>query len=132
MSSENEPTIEIYDPRIRGIYLWLDDYRRPTDFVPNYQDKNWVWAKTAEEAIGYLRTGKILFASLDHDLTEDQMVKGGYLGQIYEDEQKSGYDVVVWLEEHPEFWPPDGVQVHTANPAGRARMQQVIDKHYGN
>jgi len=59
------------------------------------------------------------------------MVRGGFYGKIYEDGQRSGYDVVCWLEEHPEFWPVDGVKVHSANPAGGKRMQQVIDRHYG-
>ena len=65
---------------------------------------------------------------MDHDLTDEQMA-GGILGEIREDGQKSGYDVLLWLEEHPEYWPPNGVRVHSANPAGRLRMQQIIDKH---
>jgi hypothetical protein len=105
--------------------LWLDDCRNPAKFgFPNY-----TWAKTAEEAIALLRTGEVCYASLDHDLTAEQM-KGGMFGEIREDGQASGYDVVVWLEQHPEYWPRDGVTVHSMNPAGRARMQQVIDRFY--
>lgn len=106
--------------------LFLDDMRDPD--LRGYV--GWTWVKTADEAVALLRTGKVEQASLDHDLTAEQMVRGGFLGQIYEDGFKSGYDVVAWLEEHPEFWPPQGVRVHSANPAGRARMQMVIDKHY--
>lgn len=112
----------------KDIKLWLDDYRDPYIIL---SECDWLWIKTAEEAVRLLKTGRILEASLDHDLTEAQMIKGGYLGKIYEDGQKSGYDVVCWLEQHPEFWPPNGVKVHSANPAGRARMEQVIKKHYG-
>ena len=108
--------------------LWLDDIRNPL----NYGLEDWVWVKTAEEAINTLRSGVVMRASLDHDLTDEQMVRGGFNDQIYEDGQKSGYDVVVWLEKHPEYWPPDGVTIHTANPAGRQRMQQVIDRHYAS
>lgn len=104
--------------------LWLDDIRDPKE----YGHPTWTWAKTAEEAINYFRTCNVEQASLDHDLTDEQMVKGGYLGQIYEDGHKSGYDVVCWLEEHPVFWPSKGITVHSANPAGRSRMQQVITK----
>ena len=105
--------------------LWLDDIREPYKhgFVGA------VWAMTAEEAIAALKTGHITFASLDHDLTEEQTL-GGIHGEVREDGQKSGYDVVVWLEEHPEFWPRDGVAVHSMNPAGRKRMEQVIERHY--
>lgn len=108
--------------------LWLDDIREPWKFGK----LGWTWAKTAEEAINYLRSGKVEEASLDHDLTAEQMIKGGFLGQVYECGQKSGYDVVCWLEEHPEFWPPQGCHVHSANPAGRKRMQQVIDRFYND
>lgn len=106
--------------------LWLDDIRDPKA----YGHKGWVWVKTAEQAVKKFRTGKVTEASLDHDLTEEQMEKGGMYGSVYEDGQRSGYDVVCWLEEHPEFWPKNGVKVHSANPAGRQRMQQVIDRFY--
>lgn len=109
--------------------LWLDDCRDPAKFIKT-DWQTWTWVKTAEDAIALLRTGQVEFASLDHDLTDRQMVQGGYLGRIYEDGQQSGYDVVCWLEQHPEFWPKYGVKVHSANPAGRARMLQVIDRHY--
>ena len=111
--------------------LFLDDIRDPSKFL-KFDWGGWTWAKTAEEAIRYLRTANVTFASLDHDLTDEQMQKGGYVGKIYEDGHKSGYDVVCWLEQHPEFWPRDGVKVHSMNPVGRARMQKVIDEHYKN
>ena len=107
--------------------LWLDDIRDPV----KYGHSDWIWAKTAAEAIEFFRSGLIVEASLDHDLTNDQMVKGGFLGEVYEDGQKSGYDVACWLEEHPEFWPINGVKVHSQNPAGAARIQQVVQKFYG-
>jgi hypothetical protein len=107
--------------------MWLDDRRDPILYT---REMDWNWVKTAQEAIDLLRTGAITRASLDHDLTDEQMVKGGFLGQVYEDGHKSGYDVVCWLEQHPEFWPINGVKVHSANPSGAARMHQVIHNHY--
>jgi len=107
--------------------LWLDDIRDPVDFGR----PDWYWAKTAEEAVSIFRTGVVTVASLDHDLSEGQMTLGGYLGKIYEDGQLSGYDVVLFLKQHPQFWPSGGVRVHSANPAGKARMEQVIIKFYG-
>jgi hypothetical protein len=107
--------------------LWLDDLREPWRFGC----VGWEWAKTAEDAIKLLRSGLVTEASLDHDLTPEQTM-GGVLGEIREDGQKSGYDVVVWLEEHPEFWPKDGVKVHSMNVVGKKRMQQVIERHYSS
>lgn len=107
--------------------LWLDDQRDPE----RYGRANWFWAMTAVEAIQAFRRGDITEASLDHDLTDRQMVLGGYNARIEDDGVMSGYDVVLWLEQNPEYWPEEGVAVHSQNPAGRARMETVIQKHYG-
>src|SRR5208282_3585606 len=106
--------------------LFLDDVRDPEEFGA----PGWVWAKTAADAVKIFGSGKVTQASLDHDLTQEQMTRGGIYGTVCEDGQKSGYDVVLWLEEHPEYWPIDGVRVHSANPAGRNRMERVIERHY--
>jgi hypothetical protein len=98
--------------------LWLDDVREPWKFGFIACE----WAHTADEAIEMLQTKEITFASLDHDLTIDDTI-GAPKGE------KTGYDVVCWMEEN-NVWPRDGVVVHSMNPVGRARMQQVIDRHY--
>lgn len=105
--------------------LWLDDLRDPA----NYGCPEFVWVKTAEDAIAAFGTGKVRIASLDHDLTDAQMRIGGFFGMIHDDGKLSGYDVILWLEAHPEFWPPEGITVHTANIAGRERMNEVIERH---
>lgn len=94
--------------------LWLDDCRDPVPLV----GEGWTWVLTAPEAIAHLHSGKVTEASLDHDL--GLMVFG------------TGYDVILWLEEHPECWPDDGVQVHSRNPVAAKRMRTVIDRHYGS
>lgn len=104
--------------------LWLDDIRDPRSFG----HFGFHWVKTASEAIAFLKSGDVTFASLDHDLTDKQTVYGGYLGEIFEDGAASGYDVVCWLEQNPGFLPVEGVNVHSANPAGRDRMQKVLEK----
>jgi hypothetical protein len=100
--------------------LWLDDVRKPWEHGFVGAD----WAKNYDEAIKLLQTHLVTFASLDHDLSEQAA-----LGEKPEHE-KTGYDVVCWLEEHPQYWPPCGVIVHSMNPVGKARMEQVIKKHY--
>lgn len=105
--------------------LWLDDVRDPA----NFGCVGWTWAKTADEAIAHLFSGVVERASLDHDLTPAQTLPAD--GTIKTDGEKSGYDVVCWLEQNPQFWPTGGVEVHSQNPAGIQRMRQVVDKHYG-
>lgn len=101
--------------------LWLDDIRQP--WKHGYVGADWV--KTADEAIAALKTGKYDFASLDHDLSEMATIG------ILQPGEKTGYDVVCWLEQNPQHWPENGVRVHSMNPAGAERMRRVIEAHYG-
>lgn len=102
--------------------LWLDDVRDPA----YWGYVGWHWVRTANEAMAWLAANNPLIseASLDHDLGWESA-----LG--LNTKEQTGYDVVLFLEQNPHFWPPDGVKVHSANPAGAARMQTVIDRHYG-
>lgn len=43
--------------------------------------------------------------------------------------EMTGYDIMCWLERNPEYL-PGKIELVTSNPAGRQRMQQVIDKLY--
>ena len=71
--------------------------------------------------------GRVEFASLDHDLAEEHYP---WNCDSIENAKGTGYDVVCWLEKNPQFWPKNGVKVHSMNPAGRARMEAVIDMRY--
>jgi len=108
--------------------LWLDDARAPW----KHGCLGWTWIETADGAIALLKTGNVEEASLDHDLTEQQTVRGGAYGVVYDDGHSTGYDVLCWLEANPQFWPPKGVRVHSKNSAGAARMHEVIERHYRN
>lgn len=128
--------------------LWLDDLRNPSNTLyikanrqlQSYGNHGWTWAKTYDETIDLLKTGEVKFASLDHDIGACQDCTNNlrHIGDMKTPETtffntcnhaKTGYDVVCWMEEN-NVWPEEGVQVHSQNPVGRARMQQVIDKHY--
>ena len=101
-----------------NVNLWLDDVRDPNEFG----FIGWTWVKTCDEAIELLKTGKVVRASLDHDLSINAT-----LG--FPDKEKTGYDVVCWMEEN-NVWPIHGVEVHSVNPVGRQRMKMVIEKYY--
>ena len=86
--------------------LWLDDERPPPP--------GWTCVRWREEAIALLERGGVEVASLDHDLGND--------------EQGTGYDVLLWVEEAVAtrgFEPPE-IRVHTANPAARRRMEAAV------
>lgn len=105
------------------LVLWLDDYRKPWQF--GYLGAEWV--KTAPEAIELLKTGMVRFASLDHDLLPEHYP---WNCNSIEDCDGTGYDVVQFLLANPEFWPPEGVRVHSANPMGRARMEAAMSEFH--
>lgn len=127
--------------------LWLDDERDPQktlhirgDGTPN-GTLGWTWVKTYDDAIKALQAGEVTYASLDHDIgaCDDCVMALLHIGDMETPETtfynrcphaKTGYDLICFMEEY-EIWPRDGVRVHSMNPVGRARMQQVIDKHYG-
>jgi len=88
--------------------LWLDDERTPPS-------KDWVWVKTAPNAIRALRTAHFKIISLDHDLG----VNAG-----------TGYDVLKYLEaevfQNPDYRAPE-IRIHTANSVARKRMVQAVE-----
>lgn len=98
------------------VRMWLDDIRDPVQ----HGKIGWTWVRTADEAIALLATGAVIEASLDHDLTITQTLGG-------QDNEKTGYDVVCWMEEH-DVWPMEGVRVHSQNPVGRRKMIALIQR----
>lgn len=86
--------------------VWLDD-ERPAP-------KGWVSCRWPEEVIALLEQGEVRELSLDHDLGDDE---------------RTGYDVVLWLEERVftdnSFVPP-ATKVHSANTSAAAKMRAGI------
>lgn len=103
--------------------LWLDDVRDPKEFGAI----GWTWVHTAAEAIEALQSGQVEEADLDHDLAWEHYPWNAVPEKYYQ--EPTGYEVVKWMEEN-DVWPPAGVRVHSMNPVGRERMEQVIRKHY--
>lgn len=85
-------------------HLLIDDIRTI------YADKT---CRTYAEGIESLKEGGWDVLWLDHDLGEE----------------KTGYDIMCFLEENPKYLPGKIVCV-SANPVGRKRIEQVIDKIY--
>jgi len=88
--------------------VYLDDER----IAP----EGWVQVRWPDEAIKLLQTGEVTNLSLDHDLGDDQ--------------RGTGYDVLLWIEQEvvsSQFTPPAKIEVHSANPPARKRMQAAIE-----
>lgn len=109
--------------------LWLDDMR-PAPI-------GWVHVKTVDEAKEKLLTGEVDACSLDHDLgaceqcmagrsPEQWLVESNYTRMPNCEHFGTGYTLVCWMEE-TGVWPIKRPTVHSANPAGAARMRQAID-----
>lgn len=97
---------------IKGDYkmkIYLDDVRDCPD--------GYILCRTAEEAIEYIKTGKVKFISFDHDLGEVPL---------------SGYDVATFIEnmvQQKEISCPCW-SIHSSNPIGRKRIQQAMMSAY--
>lgn len=87
--------------------LWVDDVRPAPP--------GWTWARTLDEAQGYLVRGGVEEASLDHDL--------GF-------EEPDGSALVRWMAM-TGHWPKAKPTVHSLNPVGRAYMLGVIERYFG-
>lgn len=86
--------------------LLIDDIRwAPADAIARTFDKG-------IEALHVLGPWDVLL--LDHDLGDP-------------DPKKTGYDILCWLEENPEFTPKNILLV-TQNPVGREKMQPLVDR----
>lgn len=88
-----------------GTKIYLDD-KRPT---PN----GWIGARWPEDVIRHLETGDVEAVSLDHDLG---------------DEERTGYHVLLWIEEAVAtrgFVPPE-MSIHSDNGGARPRMRLAI------
>lgn len=90
--------------------LLIDDLRNiPADIV----------ARNYDAGIEALRDqGPFDLLYLDHDL-------GDYAHGV----EKTGYDIMLFLEENPQYLPKE-IKLVTSNPVGRRKMQVVIDKLY--
>ncbi len=103
--------------------IYLDDCREPPD--------GWILAKTADECIEYLKTGKVTALSLDHDLGEEPTNHvytdiHGYIGDGLR-EGKTGYTVVEWMISNNVF--PEHITVHSMNPVGRKKMTDSLYRY---
>ena len=109
--SEHPPVTEEIKQEVR---LWLDDVRKPWD----HGRIGWHWAKSYEDAVYVCERYDVIEADLDHDLTIRQTTG-------YDDGEKTGYDFVCWMEAR-NFYPRDGVHVHSMNPSGADRMRAAL------
>lgn len=110
--------------------LWLDDVRPPPS-------KEWLWAKTAEEAIAALSLGIVEICSLDHDLgyqadpnaTTDPRepaeipIEDYYIARSA-GEDRDGIAVVRWMVKHEVF--PSDITIHSWNPIGAEQMRKCL------
>ena len=98
--------------------VYLDDIRECPE--------EWVLARTYQEAIDLLKTGKVETISLDHDLGD---VRSG-AGYCDPHRELTGYDVACWIERAvlDGKIPIPRMRCHSANPVGKQRINQVIQK----
>ena len=94
------------------MYLYLDDWRDP-------RHKGFHVVRTYEDCIDALSNNKVIFLSLDHDLSIDE---------YYDKDEKTGYDVAKFLVKKGMKIP--NINIHSANPIGRNNIKQLIEHYF--
>lgn len=100
--------------------LWVDDVRpAPGRLVDRNKTADnqvgaWIWSKTSKDAISVLKDWWDLIdvVSLDHDLGGDD----------------TGYKILIFIEYQVaiEGRSAPMIEIHTANPAARERMEAAV------
>ena len=90
--------------------IWLDDIRPAPE--------GYVWCKSVNSAKSVIESAKepILLIDCDHDLGD------------YADQGGDAIRLLDWLAERGTFYP---VEIHTANPVGRANMERILARYWG-
>lgn len=100
--------------------LLIDDLRTVEFVKSNWSIEPTHIARTFAEGINMLKDeGPFDVMLLDHDLASF----------TEEGDELTGYTVMIFLEDNPEYLPKRIVPV-TSNPVGRGKIQTVIDKLY--
>lgn len=94
--------------------MFLDDIRQPPDAT-------WDLVTNAKDAIKYLdeHRDEVTEISLDHDL-----------GLGGSERERSGYDVLKWIEEQvfTGYYEPPKIHLHTQNPVALQRMTAAVNR----
>jgi len=98
------------------ILILEDDPERQQCFQRNLVGHDVIITDKAKTAIQLLSDQEWGLLCLDHDLGGQVYVKSG---------EGTGYEVAVWLEEHPDRQPPQ-IILHSLNPAGRENMKRCL------
>lgn len=94
--------------------LLIDDIRNEVFIAATYGIEVSHVAKNFTQGIISLVSQKWDLLLLDHDLSS-----------YVEDVEKTGYDVMLFLEKNPEYLPGE-IMLVTSNPVGRDKMNVVI------
>jgi hypothetical protein len=100
------------------IGLWVDDCRPLPD---DLAEAGWCCAPTFHESILKLELMEFKEVSLDHDIAS-----------FYGNKEMTGYDILMWLVERKMngLFVPPVVHVHSANPVGRKKMLETIERYW--
>lgn len=100
-----------------GLKLYVDDLRK--------EPAGWHLARTVTEAIRILSMGRVVHASLDHDISHSVQV--GAVARPYPCEEtfEPVAHYIALMSMVPNVAVPR-VTIHTANPAGALRMKGIL------
>ena len=123
------------NPNASQRVVWFNEFKEKN----NLNDNDIAWITTAREAISLLKTGRIQYISLDHDLMDSghaeyppdmppQMLSHEQNMAILESGAKSGYDVARWIFHAVSNGsiPKLHWEIHSQNGIGRENMRRYL------
>ena len=84
--------------------------------IGGFRLRDWLWARTAPEAIVLLTSTRIDELSLDHDLGDP-------------DQTGTGYEILLWIEERvaaDDDYALPIIHIHTSNIGARDRIESAL------
>lgn len=103
-----------------AVWLWHDDVRKPPS-------EEWAWARTNEAAKGWLDTGRVEVASLDHDMGfHEHDPDDPQAPYLKGNAEENGLHLVDWMLEEPMTRIPRKVFIHSMNPYPARQMAKAL------
>jgi hypothetical protein len=112
LSTQKEDIIELHDNESANLFLWLDDVRpAPEGYIQSNTSRTMI----ARLDLLHRADKRVTLLSLDHDLGDDN---------------GTGYDVLLWIEQKTAldatYHPPQTIAIHSDNAGARGNMLRAI------
>ena len=109
--------------------IWVDDVRP----VPNADDIDYVWCRSVEKTIGFIKWCEVMYDMVLDDYNEDaasdykiELIDLDHDAGDYRTQGGDYIKILDWLEETNRNYP---IRIHSKNPVGVENMRRIIKRN---